>query len=249
MKTPNPMSSSLSIERPKTLTDLVTDRVRQAIVDGELPFGSAVSEDALANVFSVSRTPVRDALSQLQREGVIDIIPKRGSFVFTPDEQDIVKVCEYRLMLETRAANLSMKYDPEGLFAAMERELATMAAAFEAKDARKYGRADWRYHAALFTHCDNPYMCDAYALAAAKFTSLSTNVSRPFPDQRTTSFNEHRLMLAHLRETRLDAFERVLTDHIGRTRNVYLQALERKALAKPSGAEVLSLRLNADSEE
>ena len=239
------MVRSLSIKRPKSLAEMVTDRLRQAIVDGELPFGTALSEDALASAFEVSRTPVRDGLNQLQREGLIVIVPQRGSFVFTPDEQDIVEVCEYRLMLETRAANLSMQRNPEALFADLDVEAGEMGAAFAAKDPQRYSLADWRYHSVLFRHCGNRYLRDAYALASGKFAALSTNITRPFPDQRTVSFNEHKVMLAHLRDTRIDAFERVLAEHIGRTRGVYLQALERGALDVPADGETPHLHLDS----
>ena len=236
---------SLSITRPKSLSGMVVDRLRQAIVNGELPFGSPLSEEGLASAFEVSRTPVRDALSQLQREGLIAILPQRGSFVFTPDEDDIAEVCEYRLMLETRAAALSLRRDPDGLFVALEGEVRAMEAAFAARDARQYSLADWRYHTALFAHCGNRYLRDAYALASGKFAALSTNVTRPFPAQRTVSFNEHRVMLGHVRDRRAEAFERVLTEHIGRTRGVYLQALERGSLTAPSDAESMGMGLGA----
>jgi DNA-binding GntR family transcriptional regulator len=236
----------MSIKRPKTLADMVTNRLRQAIVDGELPFGMMLSEDALAASFEVSRTPVREALSQLQLQGLIVIFPQKGSFVFTPDEQDIEEVCEYRFMLETRAAALSVQRSPEPMIREVERAVQAMETAFAERSPRAYGRADWNFHAALFRECGNRYLRDAYSLASGKFAALSTNVSRPFPDERVVSFREHKAMLEHLRRNDLGAFETVLADHIGRTRHVYLKALERNVLNKPSGTEASALNLSGD---
>ena len=233
-----------SIKRPKSLTETVTERLRQAIVDGELPFGTMLTEDALAEALDVSRTPVREALSLLQREGLIDIVAQRGSFVFTPDEQDVIELCEYRLTLELRAVNLSLQRNPQDFLGTLENLLAEMAGALEKDAMPAYALLDWRYHMAMFTFCNNRYMREAYALASGKIASLSTNITRPFPDKRSESFNEHKIMLAHLRDTRIDAFERVLTEHIGRTRGVYLRALQRGWLAKPTGDEVKILRLD-----
>ena len=242
------MLRSMSMKRPKSLTETVTNRVRQAIIDGELPFGTTVSEDALAEALQVSRTPVREALSQLQREGLIDIIPQRGSFVFTPDEQDIIELCEYRLTLEVRAANLSMQRNPEGLLEVLDEIIAEMMIVLGNNQLQNYAVLDWRYHLAMFRFCNNRYMKDAYTLASGKIASLSTNVTRPFPHKRTESVNEHKMMLAHLRDTRIDAFERVLSEHIGRTRGVYLHAMVRGGLAQTTGEELNALRLDKPTE-
>ena len=234
----------MSIKRPQTLTDMVTHRLRRAIVDGELPFGTAVSEDALAASFEVSRTPVREALSQLQLQGLIVIAPQRGSFVFTPDEEDIEEVSDYRLMLESRAAMLSMQRNPETIVGELDRTLAAMDKAFAENSPRAFGQADWDFHAAFFRECGNRYLRDAYSLASGKFAALSTNLTRPFLEERQVSFREHSEMIGFLRERRLDAFERALASHIGRTRQVYLKALERNVLGKPAGG--VSLRLTED---
>lgn len=230
---------SMSIKRPKTLTDMVTNRLRQAIVDGELPFGTMVSEDALASSFEVSRTPVREALSQLQLQGLVVIAPQRGSFVFTPDEQDIEEVCEYRMMLESRAAVLSMQRNAEGTIKALEGTLKAMDDAFRDDVPRQFGRADWDFHAAFFQECGNRYLRDAYSLASGKFAALSTNLTRPFLDERQVSYREHAAMIEQLRRRDLDAFKADLVSHIGRTGRVYLKALERNMLggtnAQPFG--------------
>ena len=220
----------MSIKRPKTLTDMVTNRLRQAIVDGELAFGTMVSEDALAAAFDVSRTPVREALSQLQLQGLIVIAPQRGSFVFTPDEDDIAEVCEYRKMLESRAATLSMERDAEGTVAALERTVQAMDDAFREDAPKQFGRADTEFHAVLFRQCGNRYLRDAYNLASGKFAALSTNLTRPFLDERQVSYGEHKAMIEHLKRRDIAAFEAALFSHIGRTGKLYLKTLEQNVL-------------------
>ena len=94
------MLSKFKVEQPKSLTEIVTDRLRQAIIDGEFGLGEAISEETLAASFGVSRTPVRDALMQLQLAGLVVVQSKRGSFVFRPSLADAVALCDYRTMLE-----------------------------------------------------------------------------------------------------------------------------------------------------
>ena len=68
----------------KSLVPTIADKIRAAIVDAELDFGENLSEDTLASAFEVSRTPVREALNLLQMEGLVIIVPKSGTYVFTP---------------------------------------------------------------------------------------------------------------------------------------------------------------------
>ena len=89
--------------QPRSLTALVTERIREAIVDGRFALGEALSELKLAAALNVSRTPVRDALTALQLQGLIDVRPQSGSFVFLPSEEDVAELAEFRRVLEMTA--------------------------------------------------------------------------------------------------------------------------------------------------
>ena len=67
----------LQLERPRSLTALVLDRLRQGIVCGDVGLGEQLSESALAGQLGVSKTPVREALQQLRNEGLVRIVPHR----------------------------------------------------------------------------------------------------------------------------------------------------------------------------
>ena len=71
-----------SFNRPKSLTELVTENLKERIVSGELDLGSQLSEARIAKELDVSRTPVREAINRLEMEGLLVIEPQRGSFVF-----------------------------------------------------------------------------------------------------------------------------------------------------------------------
>ena len=76
----------------KTVTAMVQERVRQAILDGILPAGSRIDQNQLAADLNVSLVPVREALKILEGEGFVLIIPRRGAFVTEasiPDMEDL----------------------------------------------------------------------------------------------------------------------------------------------------------------
>jgi DNA-binding GntR family transcriptional regulator len=84
------------LTRPKSLTDLAHDSIRQLIVGGELPMGAQLSEATLAAQLGISKTPVREALLRLRADGLIDIQPQRGTFVFSLTPRQVEEICVFR---------------------------------------------------------------------------------------------------------------------------------------------------------
>jgi DNA-binding GntR family transcriptional regulator len=219
------------IETPKSLTEIVAGRLREAIIDGDFRLGELISEETLAQSFGVSRTPVRDALTLLQTTGLVEIRAKRGSFVFQPNEADIRAICDFRIVLEVHGARLSHGLDKKGLLADLRAVVGEMAAADAANDSVRYGRTDSAFHEALFSRCGNAYVRDAYRLMSGKVAALRTNLSRQFADARAVSLAEHRKVIALIDRADFDGLERLLQLHVGRTVEAF--RLARAALQPP----------------
>src|SRR5258705_4188311 len=109
-----------------TLAAQVTDRIRRAILDAEFGLGEPLSEDSLATALGVSRTPVREALNALQAQGLISIEPQRGSYVFSPSEQDVEELCAFRRLLEAEAMRLCLAGPKDATLAQMKKASAEM---------------------------------------------------------------------------------------------------------------------------
>src|SRR6476620_1321917 len=82
------------------------DRVRKLVLGGDFPPGAPLSEVFLAQEFEVSRTPIREALKQLQHEGLVEIRPKVGTFVREPTRREIIELFQLKESLEGLAASL-----------------------------------------------------------------------------------------------------------------------------------------------
>jgi DNA-binding GntR family transcriptional regulator len=86
------------------LVDEIAERIRQRIMSGEFPIGTQLRQAALATEFKVSRTPVREALRQLQAGGLITVAPNRGAVVRVPAPWEVREAYEVRAELEGLAA-------------------------------------------------------------------------------------------------------------------------------------------------
>ena len=227
------MTRKFDFEMPKSLTEIVASRLRQAIVDGEFALGEMISEETLAASFGVSRTPVRDALTLLQNTGLVEIRPKRGSFVFQPTEADMRAICDFRLMLEVQAARCAHAHDHNGVVAALRAGLDQMQQAIEADDDVRYGHADSAFHMTLFLHSGNSYLRDAYGLVAGKIAALRTAMSRQFSDAREVSLSEHQAVIDFVAQADFGGLEGLLRTHIDRTVDAYQLAVGSGRIAAP----------------
>ncbi len=222
------MVPSFKIETPKSLATIVAKRLREAIIDGEFTLGAMIPEETLAASFGVSRTPVREALNQLQLLGLVTIRPQRGSYVFEPTEGDLAALCEFRCVMEPRAAELAWRHAREATLQALGAAVADMAAARKKKDAVAYSRADTRLHEAFFDHCGNPYLQAAYATAGAKIAAIRTHLSAPADVLKARGFEQHTQLMQLFGSGEFAAFEALMREHVLGTRESYVASLKAR---------------------
>jgi DNA-binding GntR family transcriptional regulator len=217
---------SFKLDTPKSLSQKVMLRLRQAIIEGELKLGAVIAEEMLAQSFGVSRTPVREAMSLLQAQGLVVVKPQVGSFVFTPSAADIVELCTFRILIEPKAAELAYRHDRDGALEVMTAAVAEMKRALAAKDTLAYGSADTAFHDALFAHCGNHYLMQSYQLIAGRIAALRTNLSSPIDVQTPASFDQHRELLDLFERGKFEGFTKLMTLHITNSGHAYARALE-----------------------
>lgn len=82
------------------LREVVYDRIKEAIITGLIPAGSRLSEIEISKQFSVSRTPVREAIRQLAETGLVSLTSRRGAYVLLPTAKDMWDLYEIRSALE-----------------------------------------------------------------------------------------------------------------------------------------------------
>lgn len=194
------------------LTARVTERLRRAILDGEVELGDALSEDKLAARLGVSRSPVHEALAALEQQGLIDIKPQRGSFVFLPTMADIESLCEFRRMIETEALGLAMRRERSSTIAMLSAAAQQMRDAVRAEDHLRSAHADTAFHVAAIENCGNGYLTSAYGLVAGKVSALRSH--RSTEAIRDAASEEHFEIIAKLEQGDVPSACEALSMHI-----------------------------------
>ncbi len=141
---------------PDALADLVVvPTLREAIVGNLLPPGSRLLEIALAAQLKVSRTPVREAFAQLEREGLVTIVPRMGVFVREVTLRDIDEIYTVRAALEGLAVELAAKSIDAMGRARLDHAVQAMKARVDADDPVGYTQELDAFYATVMSLADN----------------------------------------------------------------------------------------------
>lgn len=97
------MERSTHLPQTQSTPGLIADALRTDILQGKMPPGTSLRQDDIAQRYSVSKIPVREALVTLQGEGLVDMIPNRGAFVTTLSNEKVEEMYVMRLVLEPLA--------------------------------------------------------------------------------------------------------------------------------------------------
>jgi DNA-binding GntR family transcriptional regulator len=217
------------LARLPSLAEQAAVRIRHRIVKGDFGPGEALSETTLAAELGISKTPVREAFLLLKTEGLVDVLPQRGTFVFRIDAGDAHMLSEFREVLEISALRLAMARDAEGLGQALGAIATDMSAALADNDAGTYLELDGLFHQCIIDRCDNPYLSRCYAIVAFRIQTLRNRLAMD-PVLNAGSLEQHHA-LASLIGRGLDAEAAALLRlHIHKTLDDYRRTLE------PAGA-------------
>ena len=139
-----------------SLTEHAYTEIRRWILENELPAGTQVLEQELAEMLEMSRTPVREAMVRLADEGMVEVRPRHGMRVLPISADDMREIYDVLTALESMAAErvaargVSLKE-----LQALKQAVADMDAALAADDLRTWAAADERFHLLLVEYCDN----------------------------------------------------------------------------------------------
>ena len=216
----------MKLTRPKSLKEMVADEVRMRIIDGRIRLGAGLSENGLAAELGISKTPVREALLQLKQEGLVEVQPQRGTYVFRLAAEQVVMISELREILEIAAVKASIQRNHAALTERMSRLYAAMRKAFEADDTVAYRRLDGEYHETIVELCGNPYIRSAYSQIGFCIQALRSRLSNE-AQLNELSIEDHRQMLELVKAREISALQKLMRTHINQTKQSYLDVLER----------------------
>ncbi|MEA2401738.1 MAG: hypothetical protein QOK00_2141 [Thermoleophilaceae bacterium] len=244
MDRPRPAGDGLPREdpTPDSAQARVVEALRKAIVNGELGPRSQVSESALASVFGTSRTPIREALKQLEIEGLVKIIPRVGTFVTEPSWQEIVELSQVSEMLSALAARLVAQRGDDEVLAVLERNLSQSREAAEAQDVQRYVGLVREFHDVMVRGANNAKLLSHYQILMNQFPyTRLVFASLQQPDRLATSVDEHQAITRAIAARDVDAAELAMRSHSNQSRRALAASVLATSELSPADSTLKSL--------
>ncbi len=186
------------IERHQTLREKILEKIREDILKGNLRPGEKVAEPELAANFGISRTPIREAFRQLESEGYLTVIPRKGAVVASLSERDVAEFYAIKSILEGYAARIAAERlsekDLERLEAINER-LEKLA---KEGDVKTFFRVHNEFHELFIKAAGNDKLGDLITQLVMKFNRPRL-ASLSLPGRMEISVQEHRKIIEAFR--------------------------------------------------
>lgn len=204
----------------------VAARLRDRITAGDLTSGIPLSEVALASEYGVSRTPVREALKQLQAEGLVEIRPRVGTFVTAPTRLEVVELFELKEILEAAAARLLAGRGQVRELAGLRKNVRESDQAVAAGDVEWYAALVSDFHALIVRGAGNKKLASHHELLMNQLAyPRLVQTSLSLPGRLTDSDAEHRAVLAMIGARDEVNAERLMRQHVRASRQALLDTL------------------------
>lgn len=136
----------LVIKNPKSIRQKIYDHLREQLLSGEIPPDQHLIETKIAKEIGTSRTPVREALHNLELEGLIESIPRVGYVVKSIKEGEVEEICEIRKAIEEVAARWAMEKARQRLIEELKKNLSISEEKVVYGDPRNFIDLDAQYH-------------------------------------------------------------------------------------------------------
>lgn len=229
---PHPWRASFLGTLPgrKPLGQHVFENLKRAIIQGEVAPGDRLVESRIAEVMDISRTPVREAIHKLEREGLLKRLPRGGFTVVSLTGQEIEETFGIRCVLERYAARLAAVNHREEDLVPLQEKITEFQKSLDAGRMDDLPRINTAFHNLLYDLCKSPKlikMISDLRDQIYRFRRIILNVEA----MARVSNQDHRRMLKAIRDRDLEKVESLVQEHIMRGKEI----VQRELAKRPKG--------------
>lgn len=200
----------------ETVGEQVVLSLRNAIVSGTLTEGETLTESALSKELGTSRSPIREAMQQLRREGLIVSGPNRTMVVASLDDDDIAELYEYRTVLETFAIGKVCRLETssrQSVVDRLEEAIDKLRIAVEGGDEFEISNVDLAFHSTLIESAGNRRLSHNYQGLKVEFLTL-INRLETFRPSGNELIDDHRQLIDAIRDGDADQGAEFIESHL-----------------------------------
>jgi DNA-binding GntR family transcriptional regulator len=221
----------------QSLHDEILTRLRDYIVEGNIPDGDRMPERQLCEMLGISRTPLREALKVLASEGLVELLPNRGARVRQLSEHDLGELFDVMGGLEALAGRLACENITDAEIAEIERLHYEMYGFYLHRDMHGYFRVNQLIHQKIVEASRNATLRSTYANFAGRIRRIrySANFARK-RERWGEAMREHETILDALRRRAGSELGDILFAHLRNKRTAAVEHLKADGIAAPEPA-------------
>ncbi|HEX6938093.1 MAG TPA: GntR family transcriptional regulator [Longimicrobiales bacterium] len=192
---------------------MTLEALRERILRGDYPEGAPLRQDALAAELGVSRIPVREALRQLEAEGLVTISPHHGATVSTLSIDEVRELFELRALIESDLLRRAIPHLTPADLERADEILGEYEAAFRKGDVAAWGALNWQFHSTLLSAAGRPLtmgVVESLQNQSDRYIRLQLSLT----SGQTRANEEHRAIAEAVREREVDRACALLAAHI-----------------------------------
>jgi DNA-binding GntR family transcriptional regulator len=220
----------------RTTPDHVAEVLREAILDGSLKSGSQLRETHIATELGVSRAPLREALTRLEEEGLVEKIPFRGAFVAEVSQRSVDEIANLRAILEPYAAELAFDTLRTTKLSYLRDLVRRLTSAAKAGNVQQSIDAHLAFHRAFYESADNDQLLSLWRGWESQLRLFLAVDMRSFDDPMQIAA-EHASMLAMIESGDEKALRREFGRHIHGTGSLPPTAAKRRVAPSARAAQ------------
>jgi DNA-binding GntR family transcriptional regulator len=198
------------------LSDQIYEVLRERIKMGFYPPRTRLKEGKLAEEMGVSRTPIREALRRLEREGYVVILPGKGAYVRWLSLNEMKELIEIRSILEAYATRLVAEKKDEALIGKLEDLLKQFKEAMDQKNIPLCIKISTEFHETIYRNCGNKNLYEIIKSLRDQFYQIRILLLE-IPGMMETSWRDHLEIVRLLRENKIEKIEDFVRNHIMKT--------------------------------
>ena len=217
------------------VSDQIRMRIESAIASGELLPGDAIDDVALAHHYKVSRTPVREALLQLQAQGILSSTPRGGSMVAKMNLQQLLSLWELLAELEGIAVRLACERMTNDDLKALMKVHRSSKKIADKEDMDGWQEANLKFHEIIYEAARNPFLRQE-VLRIRSRTGVYRRHAFGALGRIKSSYDQHEKIVNALEKRDAEAAASCMTDHMrpgrdSKTLNDFIMSVPRELLA------------------
>jgi DNA-binding GntR family transcriptional regulator len=214
-----------SVQKKRTAKETTVQILKDRIMRQELRAGDPLPEAAIAQSLGVSRTPVREAILQLQKEGLVEVIPNRGAYVTFITLRELKNTIQLLQILEGAAVELALDNLDMNRLKALEKELLSLKERGAGVSHEETSKPGIQLHDLILQSCGNEKIFSTAGTIREQIRALTRTAVKKIPGRALESVDEHLKIIRAIQAGDRSAAKNATMEHLGKMYEILTQII------------------------